>query len=242
MSLSIENSPSNYSSSGASGQFVPGPFDVICARGKQAYNHEGNRFFRQVVARYAEKYSKVESKLQRSMIVTEVLDTIRARGNGFLKQNREGEWVECADVMCREKIGQHFRNALADKYKSNSKSRKRQSTKQPMVPKGLIDRLRGIIFSSKAVNRIVERLTFDVIFIEGESSAADDAFYKKTLASNATLLQAFKEDAALVQQFKCQLTLGQQQLREQNEHQRSGIGIISATIRPLYAHSQWDGL
>merc|ERR1712146_773060 len=111
---------------------------------------------------------------------------------------------------------------VADKYKSNSKPRKRQSTKQPMVPKGLIDRLRGIIFSSKAVNRIVERLTFDVIFIEGESSAADDAFYKKTLASNATLLQVFKEDAELFQQFKCQLALGQQRLREQNEHQRSG--------------------
>lgn len=220
MSVSIENPPSSDSSTRIRAQFVPGPFDVICARGKQAYNHDGNRFFRRVVASYAEKYSKVESKLQRSMIVTEVLDTIRARGNGFLRQSGEGEWVECADVMCREKIGQHFRNALADKYKSNSRPKKRLSTKQPMVPRGLIDRLRGIVFSSKTVTRIVERLTFDVIFIEGESSAADDAFYRKTLASNATLLRAFKEDADLVRQFKKQFALGQQHLQEE-EHERS---------------------
>lgn len=210
--------------------FVPGPFDVICARGKMAYNHEGNRYFRRVVARAADRYSKVESKLQRSMIVTEVLDTIRARGNGFIRQNDRGEWVQCADVMCREKIGQHFRNALADRYKSSAGSKRRQSKggqQQPIpcttvLPKGLLDRLRRIVFSSKTVTHIVERFTFDVIFIEGESSVADKAFHEKAFATNSILLRAFKEDAALVQQFKSQFALGQQRRQHEEELQRSG--------------------
>ena len=29
--------------------FTPGPYDVICARGKQAFQHPGNRYFRSLV-------------------------------------------------------------------------------------------------------------------------------------------------------------------------------------------------
>jgi hypothetical protein len=74
-------------------KLVPGPFDVICARGKQAYNHQGNRYFRQIIHHATEKYSKVESKLQRSMIVTDIVDAIRVKGNGFIRKNSKGEWV-----------------------------------------------------------------------------------------------------------------------------------------------------
>merc|ERR1712232_867477 len=163
---------------------------------------------------------------QRTMIVTEVLDTLRAKGNGFVRLNDEGEWVQCADVMCREKIGQHFRNALGDLYKSKTGTKRRRSKEQPttcsVLPTDLIYRLRRIVFSSKATTRIVERFTFDVIFIEGDSCVADKAFHEKAFASNASLLRALKEDAALVQQFQSQFALGQQRQQQQQELQRSG--------------------
>jgi hypothetical protein len=187
------------------GRLVPGPFDVICARGKQAYNHQGNRYFRQIIQNATEKYSKVESKLQRSMIVTDIVDAIRVKGNGFLRKNSKGEWEECSDVMCREKVGQHFRNALGSRYKSSTKSKRR--IKEESIPR-LINRLHKIIFSSKAVTEIIERLELDIIFID-ESN--EDEFYQKAFEANMNLLNTFKQDTTLVQQFQYQFSLGQQQ-------------------------------
>lgn len=185
-------------------RLVPGPFDVICARGKQAYNHHGNRYFRQIIHHATEKYSKVESKLQRSMIVTDIVDAIRAKGNGFLRKNSKGEWVECSDVMCREKVGQHFRNALGSRYKSSTKSKRR--IKEESIPR-LVNSLHKIVFSSKAVMDITERLELDIIFID-ESN--DDEFYEKAFEANMSLLDTFKNDTSLVQQFQNQFSLGQQ--------------------------------
>lgn len=183
---------------------VPGPFDVICARGKQAYNHQGNRYFRQIIHHATEKYSKVESKLQRSMIVTDIVDAIRAKGNGFLRKNSKGEWVECSDVMCREKVGQHFRNALGSRYKSSTKSKRR--IKEESIPR-LVNSLHKIVFSSKAVTDITERLEMDIIFIDETN---DDEFYEKAFEANMNLLDTFKNDTSLVQQFQNQFSLGQQ--------------------------------
>jgi len=176
-------------------RLAPGPFDVICARGKQAYNHEGNQHFRQIINGTIEKYSTVESKLQRSMIVTDIVDAVRAKGNGFLRQTGKGEWVQCTDVMCREKVGQHFRNALGARYKSSTKSKRR--VKEETIPR-LVNRLHKVVFSSKAVTAITERLELDLIFID---QSDDDEFYFKVLEANMNLLGAFKEDTTLVKQF-----------------------------------------
>jgi len=184
----------------------PGPFDVICARGKQAYNYPGNQYFRSVVAKATAKYSKVESKLQRSMIVTEIVDAIREKGNGFIRQTGQGEWIECSDVMCREKVGQHFRNALGTMYKSSTKSKRR--VKEECIPK-LAEDLSGLVLSNGAVQSTMERLNMDVIFIEEED---ENAFLEKTLIANMKMLNIFKEDESLVQKFQHHYQVGQQAL------------------------------
>jgi hypothetical protein len=194
---------------------MPGPFDVICARGKQAYNHEGNRYFRGIVASATEKYSNVESKLQRSMIVTEIVDVIRAKGNGFVRQNDEGEWIECTDVMCREKVGQHFRNALGCRYKSSTKSKRR--IKEVYIPR-LIHSLGDIVFSNKVVRTVMERLSIDVIFIE---ESYDEEFYEKVFAANMKLMKVFKKEKLLVKQFQHLSCVGQQLQKESSSSSSS---------------------
>jgi len=198
------NRPELQASPSPSKRIVPGPYDVICARGKQAYNHEGNRYFRQIIHQTTEKYAQVESKLQRSMIVTDVVDAIRAKGNGFLRKHSKGEWVECTEVMCREKVGQHFRNALGSRYKSSTKSKRR--IKEESIPR-MVNSLHNIVFSSKAVQDITERLEMDIIFID----ESNDDFYEKVLAANMNLLATFKRETTLVEQFQRQFSLGQQQ-------------------------------
>jgi len=119
-------------------KFTPGPFDVICARGKQAHNHDGNKYFRGIVSDAIEEYSKVESKLQRSMIVTDIVTAIRERGNGFLRMDdTTGEWIECSDVLCREKVGQYIRLSLGRRYKSKSRSIKK-SKKVNILPQSVL--------------------------------------------------------------------------------------------------------
>ena len=139
------------------------------------------------------------------MIVTDIVDAIRAHGNGFLRQNSKGEWVQCTDVMCREKVGQHFRNALGTKYKSSTRSKRR--IKKESIPR-MVNSLHNIVFSSKAVVEITERLELDVIFIDDSN---EDDFYVKSFEANMNLLETFKQDTFLVQRFQHQFSLRQQQ-------------------------------
>lgn len=67
-------------------------FLVICARGKLAFNHPGNKYFRYIVSKMHESYKEAETKLQRSIVVSEVVDMIRSKGLGFVKKNSNGQW------------------------------------------------------------------------------------------------------------------------------------------------------
>merc|ERR1712146_702455 len=59
--------------------FQPGPYDVICAKGKDARNHEGNKFFRKLIQNALPIYKEASSKFEKSMIVSEVIVEIRSR-------------------------------------------------------------------------------------------------------------------------------------------------------------------
>ena len=89
--------------------FQPGPMDVICARGKRAFNHSGNRRFRALITERLESYSKAGSKLEKSVIVSEIVDSVREASpdGGFVKEER-GHWFEVGDHNAREKIGQRY--------------------------------------------------------------------------------------------------------------------------------------
>ena len=85
--------------------FRPGPFDVICARGKLAYEAEGNRRFRSLVSQHQEKYRACTCKFQKSKIVSHIVDTVRSASphGGFVKQI-DGVWFEVGDRHAKEKV------------------------------------------------------------------------------------------------------------------------------------------
>lgn len=105
--------------------FSPGPFDVICSRGSAAKRHPGNVYFVALIERNCERYTKTTCKLAKSMVVTEMLDTVRRNSpnGGFVKKNDEGIWCETGDHLAREKIGQCFRDRLHTLYSSSSKAK-----------------------------------------------------------------------------------------------------------------------
>lgn len=89
--------------------FQPGEFDVICCRGRSPRNHAGNLWFSELVESKCEQYVNADGKMAKSVIVTEVLDTVRRlseSGAGFVKRGEDDLWYEVGDHLAREKIGQ----------------------------------------------------------------------------------------------------------------------------------------
>lgn len=106
--------------------FTAGPYDVICCRGKAAYNHEGNRRFRTLVKLNQEAYASASSKYQKSQIVSHITNTVReaSQEGGFVKLIK-GTYYEVGDRAAKEKIGQTFRDLLHTKYSSSTKAKAR---------------------------------------------------------------------------------------------------------------------
>ena len=77
--------------------FVPGPYDVICARGKAAHDHPGNVSFRAMVEKHQDEYANCSCKYEKSKIVSYITNTIRQacayHQGGFVK-NVDGLWYE----------------------------------------------------------------------------------------------------------------------------------------------------
>ncbi|CAB9509374.1 expressed unknown protein [Seminavis robusta] len=78
--------------------FRPGPYDVICARGKQAFDHVGNKRFRAIVRMNRDAYVDALTKYHKSQIVSKISNSIRhaSPDGGFVKliHNR---WHEVGD-------------------------------------------------------------------------------------------------------------------------------------------------
>ena len=94
--------------------FAPGDYDVICARGKENYNHVGNRRFRLTIEMNIGKYLKAATKLDKSLLVIQIVDTVRggSNGGGFVKRDEDGRWIEIGDQLAREKVGHALRDAI----------------------------------------------------------------------------------------------------------------------------------
>lgn len=88
-------------------QFSPGPFDVICARGRDALMHPGNQRFRAYIVSKLDDYLQTRTKLEKSRIVSTILSFVRDHTpmGGFVKE-KGGRWYEVGDHLAREKVGQ----------------------------------------------------------------------------------------------------------------------------------------
>lgn len=93
--------------------YVPGPTDIICARGKLAYNHSGNKWFRSLVAKRVEAYKQSKSKMEKSILVTAIMEIVHtAEPRGSFIRKHDGSWYEVVEAISREKVGQGFRDQI----------------------------------------------------------------------------------------------------------------------------------
>ena len=177
--------------------FTPGEFDVICGRGRQAFNHPGNKFFRTLVQRYHDNFGQAKTRLERTTVVTNVIDEVRSKGMGFVKQDETGgQWSIVSDRLAREKVGNILRNAQGGKYRSSfkSKQRRRQESIQTVN-----QRTQRVVLSNPIVANTLRKVSYH---LTSTHFISDDDVLEMFTQANAIMLRAMKHDnTGLLQRF-----------------------------------------
>ncbi|KAL3924660.1 MAG: hypothetical protein SGILL_000912 [Bacillariaceae sp.] len=105
--------------------FEPSPYSVLIGRGKSCTEATGNKRLRVIVSTFLEEYTNaVDSRIEKSIIVSKIVDMVRdaCPQGGFVKQE-DGAWFEVSDHVARERVGSMLRDMLHQQYRSSSKSK-----------------------------------------------------------------------------------------------------------------------
>ena len=106
--------------------FSPGDKDVICAKGKEATEHPGNKRFRAMVNMLANEYGNAKSRYEKTTLVNQIMDHVHIVGGTFVRyESISSEWFEVSESMAREKVGQRLREKNHALYKSSTKSKRK---------------------------------------------------------------------------------------------------------------------
>lgn len=90
-----------------------GPFDVLCGRDKQSFNHVGNRRFRVIINMNLQRYLDTKSRFERSEMILALVRELRGEaGMRFIKR-RGCQLIELNDKLSREKVGHALRDAAS---------------------------------------------------------------------------------------------------------------------------------
>lgn len=126
--------------------YQPGTYDVVCGRGKGSYNRPGNKRFRSLVATYIPQYIKARSKIDKSMVLNDIIDKVRSYINPdtgsaaqFVKYTKSSGWVLIGDEHAREKVGHAIREAIAAQENSNSSSSSSHDSTSSAAPSPTIE-------------------------------------------------------------------------------------------------------
>lgn len=167
--------------------FQPSEHAVLCARGNAVKNHPGNIRFLQLINENLQNYKEASSKLEKSLIVSSIIDSIRrdAPEGAFVKQER-GVWYEVGDHHAREKCGQRLRDLLSSKYSSASASKKRRRRNDETAMMSKLDEV--IVSNGLNLPGRIEELTS-----KKGGEPTDEELQEIFNKANMELLQTIKE-------------------------------------------------
>jgi hypothetical protein len=84
--------------------------DILCGRGGKSNHHEGNKWYRDIIAQTRPKYHDDSlSKKEKTDISNGVVDFIQSHGGRFLKPEGSHEWVIMSHADARRKAAQLLR-------------------------------------------------------------------------------------------------------------------------------------
>jgi hypothetical protein len=120
--------------------FRPGPYDVLCGRGRACKDAPGNKAYRTMIMNQLHIYADAPTKLAKGQIISTIMEQIqqqcytyhgKSKVGGFVKC-QHGRWYDVGDFLAREKTSQCFRDALAAQYSSSAQSKylRRRASKE----------------------------------------------------------------------------------------------------------------
>lgn len=183
----------------------PSCTDVICARGRVFWDHEGNRRYRALIAQATREYAGSNCKLEKSLLVSEIIEAIRRSNGRFIKrEKRGGRWVEADEGFAREKVGQSLRDGLVAKYKSATKAKRERRSKLYKTCNGDVDRvIRSNLVVAKKINDLLDRVE------ETGRHESDQSLGVLFLQTNLSILESIKQDGSLLTQFREAIARGE---------------------------------
>jgi hypothetical protein len=154
--------------------------------------------YRKYIAKATEKYSSTTNKLEKTCIVSDIVEVIHKREGKFVKKERKGgPWVEVDEVFAREKVGQSLRDRLSTMYRSSTKAKKQRRTEASEKFNGDIDL---VIQSNVSVSRRIDELTREVE--KNGSLASDFSIISLFSRANSDILETIKKDGSMLNQFQ----------------------------------------
>ena len=112
--------------------YQPCSTDIVCGRGSECFNHDGNQAFRKVISEILSKYAATNSRHKKSMIVVDIINNIRSQGKRqcrFIRFSKEEKrWYEISEAQVRQKVGQCIRDTIMqhDPQKLSRKNQRRR--------------------------------------------------------------------------------------------------------------------
>jgi hypothetical protein len=181
------------------GGYQPSSQDVICARGKAFWCHDGNKRYRDLIAAATPRYSETTNKQEKTMIVTEIIEAVHKLEGKFIKKVKKGgPFVVVSEVFAREKVGQSLRDGLSAKYKSATKFKKQRKSKTT-TEKVNMDADR-IVHTNRYVCQRIDELGQQVS--RCGDLASDATIVTLFSRTNCDILESIKRDHSMLQRYR----------------------------------------
>ena len=94
--------------------------DILLGRSKASWSHTGNRKFRAFVGLHLKRYMECTSRLEKTMVVNIVAESVQEAGGRFLKVGKDGHWYTVTQKEVREKVAHALRDAVCLRVKLSS--------------------------------------------------------------------------------------------------------------------------
>ena len=113
----------------ASNYIQPTGIDILCGRGKANATHPGNIYFTQLMQANLQKYQDGPRRIDRTIIVTSLVDQLLLGGSRFLKKDKAtNQWIQLDSLQCHEKVGHALRDLVRKEKRKNQNKTARVAT------------------------------------------------------------------------------------------------------------------
>ena len=110
---------------------TPTGLDVLCGKGGDCYNHEGNIHFRGLVSTLLPQYAEATCRASKTQTVRSIVSSVLQRGGRFLRKDKEtGEWFDGGTSLAKKKVGHTLRDGCIELNKKKQRRADRPRRKK----------------------------------------------------------------------------------------------------------------